>query len=444
MTSSSQNKPAFLSRAKLVSEKKEPGFLSRSKLVSAPEEQYINDEAVQKDIERSQAQLTSRVIEGVAGLPGDLINFAGSLFGYDIGAPGSEKLREFSESATRGYTKPKDELEERVGETIQDMALFAFPGAKHYSIARNIGIPVLSNLVKEGIKYSEGSEGKQAAGKVGTMVLLDILSHRKALGSAKEYASSLFQKADEAIPKGLSIKSTNLEKSLNALEKSFKAGGERPTTGDALNKISEIRNEINNGKIDLKSLVAYRPAINEWIDKYKGFEIQSSPAIRKKIIHNLNQVKGEVIRAAEEYGQKYNPEYLNLSRSANEAYSAVQQSNKITNFIDKVVGSKLQSTGAKALLGISAVGVPTAIGAGFGAGIGGGLGLGYKLFKTILRSKDKTLRNHYFKILEGAAKGNTSQVIKNAKFLDKKLIDLDVTGEINQEENTAEENSAKY
>lgn len=432
MSLPSKNKPDFLSRAKLVSEKKQPEFMSRAKLVSSPDEKYVSDEQVERDIERSQATNTSRVLEAGLGLPGDLVNFAGSLFGYDVGAPGSKKLKEVSENLTGGYTKPKNEFEERVGETMQDMALFALPGAKHYSIARNLGIPIVANLAKEGIKYSGAGEGKQAAGKIGTMVLLDLLSQRRALGTAKEYASSLFKQADEAIPKGLSVKASNLEKSLNSLESSLKAGGERPSTGDALTKISEIKKEIRDGKVDLKGLVAYRPSINELIDKYKGFDIAVNPALRQKIIHNLNQVKGEVIKAAEEYGSKYNPEYLKLSQSANEAYAAVGQSNKISNFIQKHTSSKLQSTGAKALLGGAIAGGTGALAATVG-GAGAALtGLGYKIFKTILRSRSPTLRNHYFSILEAAAKGNAAQVIKNAKAIDKELMDMDKTGEIIQ------------
>lgn len=437
MDSNSQKKPSFLSRAKLIEEKKQPDFLSRSKIISAPEEKYVSDQQVEKDIERNQAQFTSRMIEGVAGLPGDLVNFIGGVFGYNPEVPGSQKLKETSEELTEGYTKPQGELEEKVGETMQDIALFALPGAKHYSIARNIGIPVVANLAKEGLKYSGANEKQQAYGKIGSMILLDLLNHRKALGTSKEYASSLFKKADEAIPKGLSIKSSNLEKSLDALESSFKSGGERPSTGDALKKISEIRGEIKNGKIDLKDLVAYRPAINEWIDKYKGFDIAVPPSVKNKIIHNLNQVKSEVIKSAEEYGSKYNPEYLNMSKSANEAYSAYSQSNKIANFIERVAGSKVKSNAAKSLLGIAGISGATGLTSGLGMLAGGSATLaaasGYKIFKMILRSKSPTLRNHYFKIIEGAAKGNTSQVLKNAKILDKELSDLDKTGEFNQQ-----------
>lgn len=458
MDSNLQAKPSFLSRAKLISEpikqtspqiieesiseevpqqNKIPSFLSRAKKIpeTYPEEAYPSDEEIQRNIERNQAQFFSRMGETVLGLPGDLANFVGGMFGYDFNLPGSKKLRELSEKVTGGYTAPQSEGEERMGEFMQDIASFAIPGAKHYGLARNLGIPAVANLVKEGIKLTEPESKYADASKIGTMVLLDLLGHRKALGSAKDYSSSLFQKADQAIPNGISYEAGNLENSLNSLEKTFKMGGKRPSTGDALEKISEIKDEIKDGRIDLKGLLAYRQSINELIDKYKGFDITvSNPAIRSKIINNLQKVKGEVINAGEEYGKKYNPEYLKLSQAANESYAAVQQSNKIANAIEKYA-PKLKSTAAKILLGAGGLG---AFGTGVkigGAQLAAPLILGtpaYKLFKTILRAKSPTLRNHYFKILEGAAKGNSAQIIKNAKSLDKELLEMDNTGEISE------------
>jgi|SRR5882672_4215542 len=413
-------------------------FETRSKEKKSFESQYQTSEETEKDIERAQAQFTSRGLEAVAGLPGDLVNFVGGLFGFEPGAPGSQELRQFSEDLSQGYTSPQNDLEEKVGETLQDMTLFALPGAKHYSFARNIGIPIVANLAKEGVKYLSPGEKKESAAKVGSMVVLDLLSHRRNLGTAKEFASSLFQKADEAIPKGLSIKASNLKSSIGNLEKSLEKGGSRPDTAEALQKIKEIREEITDkGFIDLKNLVAYRPSINSWIDKFKGFDVQVPDKIRRKIIHNLQDVKREVIKAAEEYGEKYNPEYLNLSRSANEAYAAIEGSNKIANFIQKTASSKIKSKFLQSLLGLTAAGSLGGASSLGGLTLGGTAGIGsalaYKAFKTILRSKSPTLRKHYFDILEGASKGNTPQVLHNVKFLDDIFKEMEKTGELSQE-----------
>jgi len=71
------------------------------------------------------------------------------------------------------------------------------------------------------------------------------------------------------------------------------------------------------------------------------------------------------------------------------------------------------------------------IGGGLAAATGAGAAVpAYKLFKTILRSKSPTLRNHYFNIIKGAASGNSAIVLKNAKALDKELMSMDKTGEI--------------
>jgi hypothetical protein len=401
---------------------------------------FEGENDLDREIERNQAQQTSRVLEGIFGLPGDLINFAGSLFGKDIGAPGSEKLREISEESSGGYTKPQSDVEENLGNFMQEVGLFALPGAKHYSLARNLGIPVVSELAKEGLKYLGADEKKQAYGKIGTMIMLDLLSHRRALGSAKEYSANLFKQADEAIPKGLSVDASKLSNSLNELETNLLKGGSRPSTPEALKKIEEIREKIqSNGKIDLKELVSFRPSINEWIEKAKGFEVGGLPdKLRRKMINNLQDVKGEVIKTAEEYGKKYNPEYLKLSQAANESWAAVEGSNKIANFIEKKAGSKIQSHALKAILGIGGLG---GLGAGMGiagaiggAALGGTGALGYKAFKTILRGKSPTLRKHYFNILEGASKGNASLVLKNVKELDKHLLEAEQSGEFDQED----------
>jgi len=71
---------------------------------------------IQRDIERNQAQFTSRIGESALGLPGDLTNFVGGLFGFDPNMPGSEKFKEYSESLSQGYTKPQNEFEENVGD----------------------------------------------------------------------------------------------------------------------------------------------------------------------------------------------------------------------------------------------------------------------------------------------------------------------------------------
>ncbi len=255
-----------------------------------------------------------------------------------------------------GYNKPQSEFEEKTGDVLQDIASFMVPGSNQYSLMRNIGIPIVGNLVQEGIKYS-GNEKLGQAVKSGIMVALDLISQRK--GGAKKYASNLFNQMHESIPKGISINASNLTDRLNTLQKYLSLGGSKPSTVKALDKIKEIKSNINKkgskkGKIDLDNLLAYRPSINEMIEDLGGFEYMFKPKLKEKIIKNLQGVKDVIIKSSEEYGQKFNPEFLKLSRSANEAWSAYENSNKIAQFLNKHFGQKALGTAVKTVLGISA------------------------------------------------------------------------------------------
>lgn len=433
MAFNTQQEPSFLQRAKKIvsTPEEKPSFLKKAKVISVPETQYISDEDVEKDIERQQARMTSRGLETIVGAPGDILSFAASLFGKEQNIlPTSESLKKKSEELSQGYLSPKNKLEEFGDELVSDITSFALPGAKHYSIARNLGIPIVANLAKEGIKYASKNDKDAAYGKMGTMLILDLMSHRKGLGGgAKQFAGSLFRQAEEALPKGQSIKAIGLQKSLNNLKNTLEMGGDVPSTRDALKKISEINSEIKNGKIDVKNLAAYRPAINEIIESFGGFEMQLPKKIKQKAIFNLNQVKGQVIKDLNEYGKTLNPEFGKLHTAANEAWAAYENSNKIANFIQKHVGKSLKSTAAKSILATTTGGLAakSALAAPAGTAALGTLGIGvagaWEGFKVLNRMKNSpTLRKHYTNIITGALKGNTAQVSKNAKLLDKEFL----------------------
>lgn len=387
------------------------------------EEDFPSDEEIERQSERAQAQLLSRAAESVLGAPGDIASFGAGLFGKEQNLlPTSRKIREFSESATGGYTAPKTEFEEGVGELVSDIATMALPGAGHYSLARNLGIPVVGNLLKQGLKYSNADEKSQAYGKVGTMVALDLLSRRA--GGVNAYKNSLFQKADSLLPEGVMIDATGLQKSLDKLEKSLTAGGARPTTKKALEKVSEIRKEIQDGKIDAQRLAAYRPSINEAISEMGGFQMEVPRKLIPQTKRNLNDVKGEVIKTLEDYGSKQNPEFLNTWKAANEANAAIERSNLIANFIEKKLKYTPKHAATKALFSYGPHAAVT--GAGFvspattAAGLGAaGAYQGVKVLHRVINSP--VLRKYYQNFLKEAASGNVPEATKNLKALDENL-----------------------
>jgi hypothetical protein len=298
----------------------------------------------------------------------------------------------------------------------------ALPGTGKYNIIRNIGIPVVANLVKEGIEYSGAGEKAQAYGKVGTMVVLDLLSRRS--GGVKEYIEQLWGEAEASVPKGVSINAVNLEKGLNDLEKSLTAGGKKPSTVKSLEKLTEIKEEIKKGKIPLDRLIPFRKSINEVIDEIGGFSSEVPFKYKPAAKYHLNEVKNEVIKSVEEYSKKFNPEMAKKWKNANEASAAYFQSNRIANFLHKKIPYIPKSKAVQALFsyspGVAVVGLSkfTPVGA---AGAATGL-TAYQAFKVLERvRRSPVLRKYYQNVLKEASAENIPGATRNLKALDQDL-----------------------
>jgi len=390
---------------------------------------FEEENDLEREIERNIARGTSRIGETILGLPGDLYSFGKYLFGAnpETNLPTSKSLKELSEKSTKGYTKAKNEAEEKSDEVLSDIASFMIPGSGKYNMMRNIGIPVVANLAKEGIKYT-GTEKLGDAAKIGTMVVLDLMSHRK--GGARKFAGNLFNESEKLIPEGAELTSHSFQKSLSNLEKTLESGGTRPSTEKSLIKVNEIQKKMKNGQIEVKELIDFRKSINEIKDSLGGFDITVPAKIKKKMIVNLDLVKKEVIGALDEYGAKHNPEFRKLNKSANEAWAAVESSEKMGKFILKSIKQSFKSPYTSTLLGLGGYGIHK-------AGVAGAIGKTgaisaplvyagyetYKVFHQILKSK--TMAKYYGNILKGASAGNASQVSKNAKLLDDELAKIE-------------------
>jgi len=363
---------------------------------------------LEREIERNIAQQSSRMGETILGIPGDLEYFSRWLIGNEGEnlLPTSSKLREKSEKASLGYTKPKNNFEEKTGQILSDIATFSVPGAGKHSLVRNIGIPIAGHLAEEGFKFAGYGEKAQVGSRIGTMIILDLIGHRFGMGGSKKLANELFKKAESEIKPGMMIPAKGLESGIDSIEKALRAGGTKPSTPQALTKIEEIRSHIKNGQIDAKDLVPFRQSINEVIEGTGGWDLLLQPGLKSKIKNNLNDVKKEVIKAAEQVGET-NPEFVKNWRAANEAFAANARSEKIENMLEKVIGrgkaNKITSGAIKALPGLL-FGVFTP--AHFAT-----LGLGIPAYQAIkLGSKIKnspTIRRHYEKMIKGALTGNT-------------------------------------
>jgi hypothetical protein len=417
-------------------------------------EALMESENLEREIERNMARGTSRMIERIAGLPGDIVGILQHITGQnkkENPLPTSATLQKKSEELGQGYLSANSPLEKKTDEVLGDVASMLLPGAQSYSYARNIGIPLAGALAKEGIEYFSGDEKTANYGKLGTMFLLDLISARRGtiprtpgvkgaleMGGPQSYVSSLFKKAEASLPKnGQMVDATQLQVGLKNLRSTFNRGGTRESRAAALKVIDELEARIQNGQIDVRELPAFRTRINEDIQKLGGWDFTTPPAIRERAIKNLSDVKRNVIQAGEDYGRTQNPEFLNAWKSANEAQSVLSRSNVVSNFIQKTIGDSVISKGVKALFGLGGAGAAatklsaTALleSGATGAFLGSLYGTAKLLYRVV---KSPTLREYYFNTINAAINGQKGLLIKNANLLDEKIKEEEKKGKPSQ------------
>lgn len=390
------------------------------------------DEDLERDVERNQAMFTSRILERLGGLPGDVYQSVPKgvkkLIPGDVlfkQLPTSQGLRKFSEEKSLGYTKPKNELEERVGEYVGDVASMSVGGGAKTvfgTTARTLGIPLVGQLAKEGIKLSGGSEKFQEIGKAGTMFLLELWRIRKGTGGggAKKYGETLLEESEKAIPKNAMADVRVFDKSLDKLEKHFRAGITGPHTNESIRSISEIKAHIKNGQMEASKFPRIRKDINKLIDNLSGFSYEGPPIKTKKAaVGNLKLIKSALIQAGNRWGRKNSPDFFKNWREGNEALSVYHRSRDVGNFIGK--NTKITNPVLKAALGVHGYHNPVksvALHAGKKAlelGTGAVVGGVYRIFKS------KVLRKLYTNTLKEALRGNTANVASSVSKMEKEM-----------------------
>jgi hypothetical protein len=392
---------------------------------------FEGENDLDREIERNQARTTSRGIETVAGLPGDLESFARWVIGNDKETflPTSKGLQEKAEKLPGGQLKAKNEFEEKSDEFFKDIVSMSIPGSGQASFVRNLGIPIAGLLAKEGVKKIGSGEKEQAYGKMGTMFILDLLNTRRTMGmgGARRFASHLFNESERMIPQGATTTATNLQRDVRQAINALESGGTAPSTASALTKLREIEGAIQNGRIPVRFLVDARKRINDIIDAGGGFDYSVKTNVRRRAINNLNNVKNHVIDSLQEYGQA-NPRFGAINNAANEAYAAYSASNTVSNFLKKNFGDKIQNGTLKTILGwggggIGVGGLATGIGYAPAASAAGIAALpAYQVFKVARRMfTSPVLRNYYTNIIRHSLQGNVAQTATNIRQLEREL-----------------------
>ena len=393
---------------------------------------FETDEDLEREIERNQAQFTSRMLERLIGTPGNIYQMLpeklrkmNPLNFLHKHLPTEKQLRGFSEKATLGYTKPKTEFEEKVGEVGGDIASFAMgsPGKTLLGgISKVIGIPIAGELAREGIEQFGGSQAAQQYGKLGTMVLLDLWGLRRGVGEggAYKYGIKRLDEAEKAIPKNALADVKVFEKKLDSLEKGFRSGVTGPHTNEAIRAIGEIKGHIKNGQMEAWRFPKIRKDINKLVDNLKGFSLEGPPAkIKKAAVENLNQVKNALIQAGNRWGRGKAPEFFKNWREGNEALSVFHRSNDLGKFFSK--RTKISNPVLKHLLGAGIYHHPGKLLAGAALKKTAEKSVEFPTIMATRFFKSKVLRSLYQKVMREAIKGEAGAAASTIKKIEKEM-----------------------
>lgn len=426
-------------------------FQSQQKTETASQQPYpeadydLPDEFADRLFEQGIAKNYARLIEGRAGVPGNLANLANKLTGgmsptikqiADI-LPTTEDIKGFTKKYGGEYLKEDEEgIGKIAGDFLTGVGSYSSGGGKidlfdkankglaAYRFLNPLISPALGEGVKAITKAFGGSESSQELAAISTMIANDVLSNRGK--GVNGYINQLYKEAEAALPLGTKINANSFFKALQSTKNKILMGGKDPTKEKALTQIAEIQKRIskqgNNYVIDPREFMEMRKSVNNTVDSLGGFGSELTHRGKKQAVEYLNDVRKDVIDAGMGYGNQHNPEFAKYWDAANEAYRVTAQSNAAMNFLNKLLPmKKLKSIFGVAGLGGTAGTVATK---GVGASIAGAAKaaavsapfaaagkITYDIGKIAYRAKKSpVLRKYYTNLFKAAAEKDAKVV----------------------------------
>lgn len=420
-----------------MSSEQEPSLRQRFESLSAKQK----PESFWQSFIRKDLQKAARIGETIVGMPGNLKKafmqtrdyFAPELKEYEkslgqeepsafMRPPTTPEIREkvtkpLSESITgnKEYLEPKNEMEKFEGDVSEDLATFFMPGSNRLRFAVKLGAPIVGNLSKEGLKYLGADEETATKAKNGIMLASTIAGQ----SNPGKFAGERIQQAKQMIPDTATVDVANLANRLLSLYNRMTRGLGVPSKSRAIQGMKDLAGQVQNNRLNFKSLMDARDNVNEWISEAGGWDVPTQ--IRDPMLHNLNELKKSIIKTIDENMQTRFPQVNELYKSGYEAAAVNHRSNAISNFIEKNFGRKASSVGIKILFpslagGSALVGGPKALLAAAAT-----VPL-YKSGQVLYRvANSPTLARYYQDVITHSVQGNAPAMIKSMTKLDKEL-----------------------
>lgn len=311
------------------------------------------------------------------------------------------------------YMEPRTEGEKALGEFNQDLTAMFMPGTGQLRMMTRIGAPIVGTATKRGLKYLGADEETADKAKAGVMLATTLATQSNPL----QYSRDRIAEGKAMIPQGTTVDARPFGRSLFPLWQRLQRGLGVPSKSRAREGIIDLAEQVQNGRLDLHSLMDARDNVNEWIGEAGGWDVP--PEVRDPTLRNLNELKRNIIDTVNDNLQTRFPEAAELYSTGYEAAAVTHQSNAISNFIERNFGRKAASVGAKLLfptaLGGATVLPKTAVAGTIAYPI-------YKAGQVLYRvGQSPTLANYYANVIEAAIRGNAPQMINNLIKLDNKM-----------------------
>lgn len=337
--------------------------------------------------------------------------------------PTSEEIKEFSQKASKGYTKPKTKGEEKFQGLTEDVGAMIGPGrvptARNIAI-NNLGIPVASNAVKEIVNELGFGESKANVAKLGAWTALSLLGNV----NAPQYASELMNKGRNGVPNTLNVDIPRLQNRLQQVSKSPLLLNSDPRSALARQEIEAIGKDLSNGQTSVRSMMTAYDGINAAKRNRGLFELtKGDQRFAKRAIDEVkNSIRDEIIDSSKAF-----PDAIKNWRSGIQAWSVIHQSRAMTNWIDGLAKgpySKILQGPAAALFGVTTYGGIKAPIVALPASVA--IPAGYKTAQTAYRVwQDPNLSKYYWKAILEAQRENAPAFISNYEKLNRKLKEKD-------------------
>lgn len=403
------------------------------------------------EVGRGLARTGSRIGETLLGFPGEtvqLVNWLQSKLPelpqflkkepsflekkgkeFLLSLPTSSELKDKMSEITNGFTDPQGALEE-FGDDILGLATALTVGKDPTKISNLLGSIGKSFLAKGAKKSAEklgGGEKTQLAAELGTLFLTGLTNQKMA----EKFIGEKYTKAKSLIPSGTMLPTQNLERELTHLESDLSKGLSTSSKNEVKNAVAELRSKVSGGSYPAEELVDAFHDINERMSSKKLFD-ELSQTERKKLKFRYDAFKDEVSKEIKNYGN-YNPEFLKEWQSANEGYATIQNSKKVSKFLEahigKLPGKVAGGIAVELFLGHPEVAVGT-------AGTFAGLKTGELLYRI---GKSSALQKHYLDVVKSATEENLPAMINSLNKLDKGLKESFIGGVNPTREETSRE-----